>query len=68
MLQYMKKGDSEPMDNSFKVKNNLQVGKDAYISGDLFVSGTIVQGQLPIIDGGTPSISEYSNIGDNNVN
>lgn len=68
MLQYIKKGDSEPMDNSFKIKNSLQVGKDAYIAGNLFVSGTIVQGQLPIIDGGTPLVSDYLNIGDLRAN
>lgn len=38
----------------FKVKNSLLVGKDAFISGDLFVSGEIVSGSSFTIDCGEP--------------
>jgi hypothetical protein len=55
-----------PMD-FFKIKNNLMVGKNAIVSGDLFVSGKIIQGELPNIDGGTPS-SDFISAGDNSAN
>lgn len=38
----------------FKVKNNLLVGKDAFVTGDLFVSGKIISGSSIILDGGNP--------------
>ena len=47
------KGDDEPVD-FFKVKNGLLVGKDAFISGNLFVSGQIFSNFPESLDGGTP--------------
>lgn len=58
MLKYIKKGDSEPMNDSFKIKNSLQVGKSAYIDGDLFVSGNIISAAPINLDCGTPTESE----------
>jgi hypothetical protein len=51
----------------FKIKNNLMVGKNAIVSGDLFVSGKIIQGELPNIDGETPS-SYFVLVGDKHAN
>jgi hypothetical protein len=44
----------------FKIKNNLLVGRDAFISGDLFVSGRIIEGDSYILDCGTPTQPETS--------
>lgn len=41
----------------FKIKNNLLVGKDAFISGNLFVSGDIISGSSITLDCGTPTDS-----------
>lgn len=38
----------------FKIKNNLLVGKDTFISGNLFVSGEIISGSSITLDGGDP--------------
>lgn len=44
----------------FKIKNNLLVGRDAFISGNLFVSGRIIEGDSYILDCGNPNQSEDS--------
>ena len=46
----------------FKIKNNLLVGKDAFISGNLFVSGDIISGTSVTLDCGTPM--ESKSVGD----
>lgn len=44
----------------FKIKNNLLVGRDIFVSGNLFVSGKIIEGDSYILDCGTPTQSETS--------
>lgn len=44
----------------FKIKNNLLVNKDAFISGNLFVSGEIISHSSITLDGGTPLEMEDS--------
>lgn len=45
----------------FKIKNNLLVGRDAFISGNLFVSGRVIEGDSYILDCGNPE-TEESNV------
>ena len=50
----------------FKIKNSLLVGKDAFISGNLFVSGDIISGSSTTLDCGTPTHSDLISQGDIN--
>lgn len=43
----------------FKIKNSLLVGKDTFVSGNLFVSGKILSSES-VLDGGNPD-TDYSN-------